>query len=155
MVSIFGVASIMVVIVSIVVIILHNRIMKRRAPVDIMFDELEELMRQRLEMMYEISVPGSELHELCHYYIDLDFDTVLSVYADICEAYDNAEERYEVAPTAMDENWAGIRLSTETLNKAIQEYNAFITKSPSEMMMARVLGLKAAEPISMKGLSEI
>jgi len=47
--SIFGFISMFIVVVSVAAIVLHYKIMKRRAPVDIHMEELEELMRQRQE----------------------------------------------------------------------------------------------------------
>ncbi|MCL2571851.1 MAG: LemA family protein [Defluviitaleaceae bacterium] len=47
--SIFGFISMFIAVVSVAAIVLHYKIMKRRAPVDIHMEELEELMRQRQE----------------------------------------------------------------------------------------------------------
>jgi len=145
MISIFGITSIFIVIVSVAVIILHNRIMKRRTPVDTYLAELEELIRQRMEMLYSIAIPGSELHELCTHYIDLDFNSLLHAYPDITNAYDHAEEKYSTTPTALEENAEAMHTTTQALNKAIETYNNYITKSPTEAAMAKILGLKKEE----------
>ena len=148
MISVFGVTSIFIVMVSVTVIILHNRIMKRRTPVDIYVAELEDLIRKRMEMLYEISIPGTKLHELCTYYIDLDFDTILNGLPEITHAYTHADERYETAPTALDENTTTIQQTTNSLNHAVKDYNDFITKSPTEVMLAKILGLETHPTIT-------
>ena len=147
MISIFGITSIFIAIISIAVIILHNRIMKRRTPVDIYMAELEELVRQRMEMLYKISTPGTDLNQLCANYIDLDFNAILDVLPDINDAFNISEEKHTTDTTALDENADIINKTTDTLNQAIKYYNDYISKSPTEIAMAKILGLEEVEPV--------
>jgi len=136
--SAFGFVSLFIVVISVTVIILHYRLMRKRAPVDVHYDQLEELLRQWIENLYYESPVDSEIYNLCIQYIDLERDEILSAFPLIIEK----------APPCEDTNAIAITETISTLNRAIEEYNTFIAKSPATVLMALVLGLKAVEPVA-------
>jgi len=144
--SLFGFISLFIVVVSVAVIILHYRLMKRRAPVDVHFGQLEELLRHWLENLYQESPEGSELYYLCGQCIDLELNGLLSAAPQIVEAYNHAAYS-ETEPQDQNAEIAAIRETIKALNLSIAAYNAFITKSPAAALMALVLGLKTVEPV--------
>jgi len=151
--SIFGFVSLFIVVVSVAVIVLHYRLMRRRAPVDFHFDRLEELLRQWIEDIYIISPAESDLHSLCDYSIDLESSDLLSIIPEINDAFTQTQgDRVRQAnpqdePQPPDQIKANINHTINALNQAIAEFNIFITKHPPAILMAKVLGLEAVEPV--------
>ena len=163
MISIFGIVSMITVLVSVAAIVLHNRIMGKRAPIDTQLAALEDLLRNRVEMLYHYSRPGTELHALCDLYMDLDLESILQALPDIGRAFDDAIEAGNLiireplddnpTPTSdnyvtmakLEDNAQAIQEATITINQAIKSYNNFITSRPLEMLMARILGLTVEE----------
>jgi len=143
--SLFGFVSLFIVVISIAAIVLHNRVMKRRAPVDVHLEELEELLRRRVEILYTLSQVDTKLRDLCIQCVDLDFETIANSIADINEAY-NQEQSSD--SQCLEENWQKINDTTTALNNAIEAYNTFISKNPSGATMAQILGITKEEPIS-------
>jgi len=90
--SIFGFMSLFVVVASVAVLVLHYRLMRRRAPVDVHFAHLEEQLRQWTENLYSISPAGSDLRILCDRCIDMDFAGLLLTAPEIYEAFNQASE---------------------------------------------------------------
>jgi len=139
MISVFGVVSVAVALISVAVIVLHNRVMSKRAPVDMYFAQLEVLLRDRIEMLYHASPPDSELRHLCNQSIDLDVNSIIKALPDIDRATAVELHIHE------QENIQAIKESTEALNQAIEEYNRFIVSSFPIILMARVLGFADEE----------
>ena len=165
MISIFGIISIMIVMISVAAMVIHNRVMKKRTPVDTHLAELEDLVRDRVEMLYRCSRPGSELRALCDQYIDLDFESIQKALPDIGMAFDDAWEAgnlitdapfkedsasaadHNITIATLDNNAQAIQETTAALNQAIDSYNDFITNRPHDILMAHVLGLTTVEPL--------
>ena len=164
--SIFGFVSVLIAVISVAAIVLHNRVMGKRAPVDTHLARLEDLLRDRVEMIYRYSRPGSELRGLCDEYIDLDFESIIKTLPDIGRAFEDEKEAGNliisepldddldpeaddyVTMAGLESNAQAIIETTTTLNQAIESYNSFITGRPQEILMARVLGLTTKEPLS-------
>ena len=166
MISIFGIISITVAILSIAAIVLHNRVMGKRAPVDTYLAKLEELAHDRIEMLYQYSRPGSELRELCDEYIDQDLESILKALPEIDRAFDDEKEAGNlviseplveddpdtdadeyVTMAGLESNANAIRETTVALNQAIEIYNDYITTRPLEKLMAMVLGLSVEDAL--------
>ena len=163
MISMFGIISIAVALVSILAIVLHNRVMKRRTAVDYLTEELETLLRDRLGMLHRYSRPGTQLRELCDVYMDLELESILFALPEITAAFEDAKEAGSlvisepleeepeqpeasyVSMARLESNADAIFEKTEALNQAIEVYNAFITHRLPEGLMARVLGLEVQE----------
>jgi len=167
MVSLFGFVSLFIALVCISAIVVHYRIMRRRAPVDLLILELENLFRTRIEILYNLSTPHSLLRNLCDQYIDTNLASLLDALPDIIEAYENTSdteevfledgeeessqinnEDYEAYTKALEENYNTTEDAIASLNKKIEDYNNFITKGVSNILMAKVLGLSEEETIS-------
>ena len=164
MISIFGIVSIAIALISVAAIVLHNRVMGKRAPVDAHLTQLEDLLRDRMEMLYRYSRPGTQLYELCEQYIDLDLESILKALPDIGRAFDEAwdtgnliiteplddepepQQDDYVTMAGLESNAHAIQETTAALNQAIKNYNSFITDRPPEALMAKVLGLTTEEP---------
>jgi len=164
MISIFGIISIAIAVLSVVAIVLHNRVMGKRTPVDTLSAELESLLRDRVEMLHQYSRPGSELRELCDMCIDLDLESMLKALPEIGRAFDDEREAgnliisepLEEYPEAamdnyvsmakLDNNTQAIQEATLSLNQAIDAYNDFITNRFPAVFMAQILGLNTEEP---------
>ena len=160
MISLFGVISVVIALISVAVIMLHNQVMRKRTPVDTYIDALEALLRKRVEALYHASHPDSELHALCAECVDLDFDSIVKALPDIDRAFaEEAEylnldesEWNESQPPTMDidatdlsKNTQAIQETTEALNQAIEVYNSFITGRLPVVLMALTLGLTTEE----------
>ena len=148
--SFIGVISIPIVLVSVAALMLHARVMRKRAPVDIYMAELEDQLRERLEMIYAISTPESMLHELCNGCIDLEFTHILKSMPDINDALEAERGFHESqAVHELDSNAETIRTTNQNLNQAVDEYNNFIQARLHDVLMARVLGLETVELINL------
>ena len=143
MISIFGIVSVVVALVSIAIIVLHNRVMIKRAPVDSYIVALEDLIRGRLESLYESSPHGSELQALCIQYMDLDLNSMVKALPEIDRAYEG--DMY-IDEHAINQ---AINETAQDLNQAIQEYNRFITGSLPVSLMAQVLALTTEDAIDL------
>jgi len=164
MISIFGIVSIVIALISVVAIVLHNRVMNKRTPVDTYLEELEVLLRDRVEMLHGSAAPGSRLRSLCDQCTYLDFESILEALPDVNEALDDAKEAgdliisgsfkddFEAAAaenitfTAIDENAQKIQETITALNQSIENYNSFIA-SRLGVLMAQILGLEAEDPV--------
>ena len=166
MISVFGIVSVVVALLSVAAIILHNRIMRKRTPVDTHFAELEELLRIRVEMLHDISTPGSSLQGLCDECVTLDVGSMLNALPYINTAFDcekeaempshdespeeDEEEDFasaDITVATLEENTEAINAATEALNQAINDYNSYIASSRPVTIMALILGLKAEKTI--------
>jgi len=150
MISIFGVVSVIIAVVSVAIIVLHNRLMLKRTPVDAYFTALEDLIRDKIEDLYHTSPPESELRDLCSLYVDLDLDSMLKALPEISRA---CESGLECNISGSDESAKAIQETTEALNLSIQEYNALITGSIPMKLMAQMLTLTTESPIDMETLA--
>ncbi|MCL2360332.1 MAG: hypothetical protein FWC73_00800 [Defluviitaleaceae bacterium] len=130
--SIFGFVSLFIVVLSVAIIVLHYRVMKRRAPVDTYFTELENLLRQRIELLYAIN--PVELSDLYDQSITIELSSLLAAIAEI-----------DVEHKSLEENSAAIDETRESLSKAIGDYNTFIAAKPHTILMAKILGLAVIE----------
>ena len=167
MVSLFGFVSLFIALVCISAIVVHYRIMRRRAPVDLLIAELESLFRTRLEILYNLSAPQSLLRSLCDQYIDMDLSSLLDALPEIVEAFENSSDSGEVfledakeesikadsedcaRMEALEANYKAVEDAIVALNKKIENYNNFITKGVSNILMAKVLGLSEEDFISL------
>jgi len=139
MISVFGIVSVAVALISVVIIILHNRVMSKRTPVDTYLTELEDLLREKIEILYHASLPGTELQVLCNQCIDLDLSSIINAMPDIDRASMADLHEYE------HESNRAIQETTEALNQAIKAYNSFITGSLPVVLMSRILALTTEE----------
>ena len=146
--SFIGVISIPIVLVSVAVLVLHARVMRRRAPVDAYMAELEDQLRERLEIIYTIGPQNTVLHELCAGCIDLEFTDILKSMPDINYTLEAEIQSHESATVdELDSSTEIIHTTTQNLNHAIDEYNNFIQNRLPDVLMARVLGLETVEPV--------
>jgi len=141
MISIFGIASVVVALASLAVILLHNRIMNKRAPVDAYFAELDDLLRDRIENLYHSSSPDTKLHDLCSQYMDSSLSDMITALTEIDRAVaaELHTEEHETAQTIYE--------AIAVLNQSIDEYNRYIAGSLPVALMAQVLGLAMVEPV--------
>jgi len=139
MISVFGIISVAVAVVSVVSIMLHNRVMKMRAPVDAYLAALEDLLRERIDTLLRESFADSELRRLCGNAVDLELNEMIKALPDIDRAASLDMH------TAEQENAIAIRETTEALNQAIEEYNRYITGSLPVVLMAQALGLETED----------
>ena len=144
MISIFGIVSILIALLSIAAIVLHNQVMNKRAPVDTYLAELEDLLRDRIEILYHTSSQHTELHVLCDQYIDLDMPAMLKALPYIHRAAYDADLH---TSTTITQNAEVIQETTAALNQAIEAYNGFITGRPPMAAMAFILGLTTEDPV--------
>ena len=145
MISIFGAVSMGIIVLSVGAMLLHMKIMRKRVPVDNNLSQLEDLYRERVEILLLVGDYDTELYYLCLQYVDLDFASMQRAMPDIDAAFEDILEtgcQIEEDTTArLVENAQAIQKVTDALNKAITEYNEFITTRPIEGLMARILGL--------------
>ena len=148
--SFIGIISIPIVLASVAALVLHARVMRKRAPVDTQMEELEDQLRQRLEIIYTISAPGTVLYELCNGCIDLEFTRILESMPDINDALEAEKKQCESQTVQeLDSNADIIQTTIQNLNQAVDEYNNFIQARLPDVLMARVLGLENVEPVNL------
>ena len=147
MISAFGIISIAIALASVTIIVLHNRLMLRRTPVDSYMAALEELLRESLERLFNASPPGSDLQNLCGNCMDLGLNDIIQALPDISRA---------CTPGLCDEQEKlhAIRETAEALNQAIRDYNSLITGSLPMKLMAQALSLTTEEAINMEILPQ-
>jgi len=141
MISIFGIISVVVAIISVAVIVLHNRVLNKRAPVDAYFSELEDLLRGRIEALLHAGPPDSELRRLCSHAVDLELSDMIKALPDIDRAC--LDLHIEDEP----ENIQTVQDTIIALNQSIEVYNRFIAGSLPVVLMARVLALTIEESV--------
>jgi len=147
--------------------------MKRRTPVDLYKIELEELLRHQLEMLYFVSPIGTALHDLCNECIDLELDGILKSMPDITSAQEAALNAGElkisnpykssienepesakdiaiegISINTLDDSAQAISTSAQSLIQALEAYNGFITRSYTEVLMAKMLGMETEETLA-------
>jgi len=142
MISIFGIISVVIAVVSVTIIVLHNRLMLKRAPVDTYFTSLEDLIRERIENLYSQSHPDSELRAICAISVDFNLNGMIEALPDI----DMASEKERAIDDK--ESCQIIRETTEALNQAIEGYNRLITGSLPMKLMAQILALTTEETVN-------
>jgi len=140
MISIFGIVSVAVALICVAIIVLHNRVMNKRTPVDEHLAALEDLLREKIENLYNTSHADSELRVLCGQCVDLDLNSMLKALPDIDIVADDLQTNDYEANQKIQETIAG-------LNQVIDEYNRFIIRNLPVNLMAQALGLTAEEPI--------
>jgi len=150
MVSIFGFVSLFITIVCVAAIVLHSKVMRRRAPVDTHMAQLEDLLRLRVEIMYNLSPVDSPLHELCAQCVDADFANIMATLPSITETYQQAyrDATWDEIHNDLQENTESIEETITNLNQVIEKYNNYITANSSGMTMAWILGLSTEEPLA-------
>jgi len=104
--------------------------MKKRAPVDLLLSELEDLLRERIELLYAINPTG--FYELYDNSLVLELEGLLSSLSTFDTEHDS-----------LAENTKSISKNKENLAKAIDDYNNFITAKPHTTLMAKILGLQS------------
>ena len=139
MISIFGIASISVAVASVVFIMLHNRVINKRAPVDAGFAALEDLLRGRIEALLSTSEPGSGIHQLCGDVVDMELHEMIKALPEIDRA---VELELHIDD---DGNMAEIYEAIVALNLVVEEYNRYITGSLPVVFMAQILGITTEE----------
>ena len=155
MISMFGIISVVVALISIAIIVLHNRVMIKRAPVDTYSAALEDLLRQRIEVLIHACRIDTELYALCHKCVDLDLYAMAEALPDIDRAcvmdlHEEDDDTEEYAPVDWEwltDNSQAIEENAAALNQAIEEYNNLVTGSIAGRMMALILGMTAEEPL--------
>ncbi|MCL2405437.1 MAG: hypothetical protein FWC92_07820 [Defluviitaleaceae bacterium] len=142
MISIFGIISIVVALFSVAIIVLHNRLMAKRTPVDSYFTQLETLVRDRIEHLCHASTPDAELHTLCIQYVDMDIESMIRALPDIEHAHEaNLQASDDAIPAIHETIIETINETIEALNQAINEYNSLITGNILMRLMAQALAL--------------
>ncbi|MCL2386988.1 MAG: hypothetical protein FWC89_05470 [Defluviitaleaceae bacterium] len=137
-ISIFGVVSFLILVVSVGALILHNKIITRRAAVDEALAAVDNLLHEQLETLYETAIthPDSQdFLELCEDYAALQTRELLIALPEL------QEEAAHFLPPPEDEKKEALTQAVKTLNTAIDIYNAFITKFPAQLM-ASILTLE-------------
>lgn len=132
--------SVAVALICVAIIVLHNRVMNKRTPVDEHLAALEDLLREKIENLYNTSHADSELRVLCGQCVDLDLNSMLKALPDIDIVADDLQTNDYEANQKIQETIAG-------LNQVIDEYNRFIIRNLPVNLMAQALGLTAEEPI--------
>jgi len=132
--SLFGFLSLFIALLCVAIIILYHRIMSRRTPVDMYFAQLEDLLRDKAELLYKLDPTK---------YGDLyDKSLVLSI-EDLLSALHDINEEHE----SLAENASTLIKTKESLLKAVDDYNAFITSNPHTILMSKILGIEVIEKV--------
>ena len=118
MISFFGIISVVVFTASVAAMVLHFNVMKRRAALDNALAQLDDLLRERLELLYETE--SNEIRKQCEAAAALETRELLRHF-----------------PAPYNDETAN---ATEALNTAIETYNVYIATFPAKQMAA-VLGL--------------
>jgi len=123
----------------------HSRVMGKRAPVDVLYAKLEDLLRERIELLYDAAPQDSELFGICESCVDLDYNAMVSALPAIILSMDDAA----VGSEDLDNNAIEITTTVESLNTAISVYNETITRKPSAALMAMALGLGEEDSVEL------
>ncbi|MCL2217910.1 MAG: hypothetical protein FWB91_12965 [Defluviitaleaceae bacterium] len=157
MIPVFGIISLFVLIGSLGVLFLHYRLLLKRGILDDGLKRLDELLRIRLEIIYEIAEDledGSEIKEQCIEYSGKRARETIkalprihkAIAAAIHDSTDDDSPSTEIKE-ALAENAQEIKQATEGYNNALVKYNAYVNKSPGQII-ALMVGLKPEKAIS-------
>ena len=150
MISALGIASLAVLLFCVGALILHFRVMQKKSRVEGHFADLDNLLRDRLELVMDLcadSTPGEvELAALCESYVDGDVRDIIKALPKLRKAIDSFEEIF-----ASDEyihNTGALEDAAQDYNAALDTYNGFIANYPGKLM-AQALGLAPEKPLKL------
>jgi hypothetical protein len=138
MFSVFGIISIIVFLISVRFLVLHYQVMKKRGAADEKLAALDNLLRERLEIVYEQTenLPDTqELRELCE---------IFSAYETkkLIKSINRLNKAIEIIPEeSLAVNITETEQATDIFKQSAAEYNAYIAAFPANFM-AYILGLE-------------
>jgi len=138
MISISGVVAGVIFLISVGALILHRKVMVRRGALDDAYARLDELLRERLGIIYENAAQQNvtEVCRLCEPFFSLETRELLKAFDKV--KMENAEVLAEIVAET-DEAIANF-------NESVSVYNAYIAKFPAREM-AKILGLEPENAI--------
>jgi len=126
----FGMASAMILVASVLMLIFHFRLMKKRSPVDIEFAKIDELLRIRLDMLFQQeNADAFDLLETLHF----------SKTSQLVQNWHNLQ--IGEANEAFEQNKKDIAAAINNYNQYVIAYNAYISKYPGSAI-ALLTGLR-------------
>jgi len=132
-------------VLSVSAMVLHFKVMKRRGAVDESLAVLDNLLRERIEIIYEMTEGApetDELREKCAEFSAYDTRRLINSIFEIDEAAEILTEDRNF----LDENIIETEQARAAFNDIINAYNAYIAIFPARIM-AFFLGLSQEKMI--------
>ena len=152
MISLFAIISLSILIISITILVLHFKLLKLRGEVDDNFSALDILLRDRLDILFEIGQESPEGQALCTLCEDYDNSPTIKILKALPELKNQFKSiiNSDEGKKNLEENEQEIELTIETYNKSIIKFNAHISIFPG-IVMACLVGLKQEKPVELSG----
>jgi len=142
-ISLFGLVSIVVLVLSAAALVLHFRVLVLRGQVDDSFAQVEVLVRVRIDLIYDLGTNHDDGSELCLMCEEADASHAKDVFASFPEI-EKVLEDLRLEPDSfipLKENKTEVLSAAGVYNVHLEKYNLFIGKLPGSVM-AHVIGLK-------------
>ena len=149
MISMLGVLSLVILLLSVGALILHYRLLQLRGALDDSFSGLDELLRVRLEIIYDIANTMENSHELkerCIRYSGREVRAIIKSMPKFHKAIAATHIENDIK-TALTENTHEIERSIRTYNENLLKYNTYVSKPPG-IILAFAVGLKSEKQIA-------
>jgi len=130
MMSAFGMASAMILVASVFMLIFHFKLMKKRSPIDIEFAKIDELLRARLDMLFQQE--GTDAFDLLETLHFSETGQLVKNWHNLQIGEDNE---------AFEQNKNDIAAAINNYNAYVIVYNAYISKYPGSAI-AFLTGLR-------------
>jgi len=141
MISTLGIISLIILLVSVGAVWLHFKVLKQRGALDDSLAVLDVLLRDRLDIFFEITDTCPEadaLYELC----EISFAAPTRQVLEVLPELDRFAGLYiSMQKEALAANIEEIKRAVEAYNDILLRYNAFIAAFPWRLV-AHVLGLE-------------
>jgi len=148
-ISSLGLLSIIALLVSVGALLLHSRLLFLRGAVDDSFKELEELIHDRLQIIYDIASTledSQDLKERCIKYSGREVRQILKSMHKLHKAITAIPVDSELKDE-LTENSHEIERAVRAFNEVLVKYNRYVSKFPGRIVSFAV-GLKPEKPIN-------
>ncbi|MCL1843862.1 MAG: hypothetical protein FWF79_08615 [Defluviitaleaceae bacterium] len=159
MISLFGAMSLIILIASVAALILHFKVMKFRGAVDDSLEKTDSLLRDRIEIIYNLAREAEEnldnplamrqIIKMCETHASYDTQKLIKTRTELEESASEllAASNCEINKKALSDNTEEIRLADIGLQNVAAEYNKYISATPGNIM-ALMLGLSVEDFVS-------
>ena len=139
MLSLFGIISLVVLVMCITILIIHTRVLNSRNALDVAFALFDELLRTRLELIIEIA--PQDLQDICDQYTMAQTQQIIKSWQKIKKATNVIKEELE-KNEALTANAEEISIAVKAYEECVLKYNRQISSFPGKIV-ALLVGFKA------------
>ena len=146
MIPVFGILSVLVLLGSVAALIFHSRLLLLRGTLDNCLNKLDEHLRLRLEIIYEIAEIMEDEQGIIEQCIENSGKDTRQIIRNLPKLHKAIEDLKNNEDKALEENAQEIEQSTKAYNDVLVKYNEYVSKFPG-IVLAFLVGLKTEKPI--------